>query len=349
MGDQEGEGSKVNARFICPVCSTPFSKGFNYSRHVAAARCRATESYRCFTCEICDSRFARKDALRRHEKQIHGDGPPNLTFPCGVCEQNFSSLAEARVHRKTHILPATADVTQEFVTVQTAHRRRCGTMRYVFPEDIHFLEAAYLHLQPRLETLLRAKQAEHKMFKVSIVLNVEFAKISDQGELDTVIVAPFRSETFTILPLQELGPVIGDMVYMIDSTADEFIQRGSGWSLNDILFCDVEIAECKPLAGSCQLHEAVYKRKQGLQFTSRGFTGQSDCTAEDSCFYLAVASHFLPHGDMGELLDFVRDKINCCVPTPVDLKDVKRFEEGNHEQLDLSVNVMYREIGRAHV
>ena len=274
----------------------------------------------------------------------HDNMVADLVFPCGACPHRFSSLDEAKKHRKSHVSTANDDTLAGFVTMDTAHNRACESLRYMFHEDVHFITAAFVDLHPRLLQLLRIKRAQHKMMKVAIVMNIEFVKINEDGVIDTTIIVPFRATTFTLLPLQEIEPLILSSFDQIDATVNEFVQRGSGWAVNDLLFCDVEVVKCKPMQGGCGLHSAVHKRGgAGVKFTRQGFAGGKGHTDEEDCFYLALADYFYPNATIAQLRKYVRQTFVCSVSNPVKLSDIGQFEKDNWDACEMSINVVYKD------
>lgn len=81
-------------------------------------------------------------------------------------------------------------------------------------------------------------------------------------------------------------------------------------------------------------------------------------TVEDRycCFYLAVASHFVaieerekatnisPHARQIRMWELIRE-MDCCVPAPVKLEEIHKFEAANLDTFSISINVVYRDEG----
>ena len=288
-----------------------------------------------FNCEICETTYSRKDTLKRHMESAHSD-PAELSYPCGVCKKYFKSVKELREHRAQHKNELEQKDVCGFVETETSHKKKCSVMRYYFPQNIHFVDPALVNIFQPLSRLLELHQSEHGNFKYVLVLNIEFAKISENGEIEAIIIVPFRSNTNKVLYLQDIQPDIIEGFHHITSTIDEFVNRGSGWSVNDILYFDVEIAACKPIAGSCSKHEVRYRRGQGLKFDQEGF----NVVGEHDCFYLAVASHFVTSDD--QIVPFIKERLKKCVPAPVHLTSITKFEEEN-SALNMAVNVIYKD------
>jgi hypothetical protein len=304
-------------------------------------------------------------------------GPQNeCAHVCGMCDETFCDREVLAAHRLTHRDDLRGEVVgaiDGFRVIQTAHTRTCLVMRYYFPDEIGFLHEAVQDVIPRLNTLLRFQRLEHKMYKVALTLNIEFVKINESGEIDLTIVVPFRASTIKVLPIGDVSVAINSALMQITSGVENFQQLGSGWSVNDILFFDAEIVKCIPLQGSCGLHHVVYRRERGLVFDGDGFEDRVDeksgeltdlaLTAhemhgllanpqkqtlpvrdDENCFYHAIAAHFaFDENCFEEREQFIQENINCCAPTPVEISTVKRFDEANHEQLEMALYVVYRD------
>lgn len=389
--------STMEGLFRCSTCPRAFGKKFNLHRH--AIKCSNQSKYEC---DQCDKIFTRKDSRTKHMQSAH-ESIANLVFACGICSAVFKQAEEMRDHRREHINRSednnsTAEELETgFVTIESAHNRRARVLRFFFPEEIAFPEEALRHVEPLLVKLLELNKLQHSMFKVVFVFNVEFVKIDEEGKLIMQTIVPIRAKSFIVMPIREVLPHIMEATLQIMETIDKFLQRGSGWTVNDILTFDVEIAECKPMVGSCGLHKTAYMRARGIEFLNRGFkqpldddAGGGSCedvmgvlsekeeetlmralgegeqsatkkqsvplgkiSARYSCFYLAIASHFVAAEAVGrgETLgeeenekrcwDFIRERIDCSVPVPVHLEDVGKFEASNANKLDLSVNIVY--------
>ena len=314
--------------------------------------------------------------MTRHEKNIHrgsidGEG---IGHACGLCPLIIADREEMILHRKKHLKEVRKEEEDKgsiagFFSLESAHGKTCEVLRNYLPSDKTALDQALNFLHPRLAKLLRSRQCMYKLFKVGFVLNVEFVKIEKDAIISESITCPFRSSQTTISKFDPIEYMVVEALSEIESNVEEFLKRGSGWSINDILFFDVEVAQCKLLAGSCGLHSAEYKYRAGLSFKADGFatsaTAATTATAanipvnggekkgekvngenlNEECFYLAIARPFVgPRGqeDPRLLYDFIASSLCKNVRTPVSLEDIQVFEEA-HSHLNLSINVVYKD------
>ena len=104
----------------------------------------------------------------------------------------------------------------------------------------------------------------------------------------------------------------------------------------------MEIVKCRPLAGSCELHELEWQYGQGLRPAFKTFTSPGG----NDCFYHAIASAITGSTDKLVLAEYVCDHmVKIHQQNPVAVKDVKYFETLN-QHLDVAVNIVYEDDDR---
>jgi hypothetical protein len=106
---------------------------------------------------------------------------------------------------------------------------------------------------------LQLSQNEGKNLKCSITLNVEMVKIDKEGNIDEQISIPLRNSMETIRSNREVLTVIYRWLGEVDNLLENFLRLGSGWTLNDVEFLDIDTHKLPPLQGSCQYHDVTYK------------------------------------------------------------------------------------------
>ncbi len=295
---------------------------------------------------------------------VHHAETKDFAFLCGFCPERFKNKNELLNHRFEHLQKAGKN-HDGFNEVTSAHKRKCQLLRMFFPQSIQFLDAAQAYIKPRLAKLLHNKQVLHSFFKAAFTLQIEMVKITDQAEIESIIITPFRTQMFTIKRFDKIHDIIDEGMESIFTTIDEFLHRGSGWSLSEILNLDVEFADCKPLSGSCGLHSVVYE-KNALRLKSDGFEaeerswqpskeekeklkpiyrGVENARKNHDCFYLAIARHFTgSRGDSDRSLlhRFIQNSLTTEKEGPVALDEIDEFEY-EHCDLDLGINVVFQD------
>lgn len=353
--------------FVCDKCSKSFLRECYYNKHVETQACSKSR----FSCTLCSSRFNRACNLTRHLKVMHPNSDvAREVFVCGLCEERFFNVEHLRQHRQEHF-DKNRKEESEFHVVETAHKRHCERHRVVFPESVSFIPQAFSYLYKRLLKFLKFKQFQHRMFKFALIVQIEMIKLDERGDVENIIVVPFRSETHKVFPFTTLSPLVLQSFFKIDTTLDHYLHLGSGWTVNELMFADVETVKCLPISGSCGMHQVRFVRKRGVIFGNEGFEAAASkqldsedllsseefelllqcnanpqqskyilpARAQESCFYLSVAQHFTK--TCTEAKAFVAN-FKCNLKLPVVLEDIPQFERDNavHE---LSINVLFRD------
>lgn len=89
---------------VCKECGETCWDFITYNRHLAKHDCNE----RPFKCKHCYKRFARPNARRIHEADIHNDGKKRIVkrteraYTCQHCGKSCSSLANLKLHEDAH-------------------------------------------------------------------------------------------------------------------------------------------------------------------------------------------------------------------------------------------------------
>ena len=344
----------------CENCGRNFLREDNFLRHVRNEVCRKnTDRSVVARCEVCDQNFSRRDNYERHQRRFHLDGNVDFVFECGICPEMCRTAGEMAAHRDLHRQTARLQAAEaalsrgeedeggdaDFVSVRSAHEGSCELLRYHFPPHVNSINEAMAHVLPRIHAVIERLRLAHKLFKLQFILHVEFVQIDTNATINRQLIVPFRSEMFQIAPLDETEEQVREALFQIANSHDSFTSRGSGWTINEVCFIDIEFAKCLPLAGGCSLHEVIYRQKIGCQVATNSFTPSSDDHMD--CFYLAVASHFTEsHSEMSETelaREFAHEHLIMSADVPVHIKEISRFETLNRDKWDLAVNVIYKD------
>ena len=341
----------------CTMCGRSFNSEAYLKRHIQAGTCVTSFGERKHVCPHCGARFSQKHNLKQHVKGSHSEERIGRVFRCEFCKKVCRSPEELLAHRRRHqesdranLLGGRAPASVAaggFVVLRSAHRQRCLIRRLTFPPDVGFLVDALVYARPRIKTMLRNHMLMHKYFKVGLVIYVELVKIGVDGEIETTVVAPFRSKTHTVNQFTDLDEIVDDSFATFDSTLDEFTSSGSGFSVNQVLYLESEMVKLQPLTGSgaCGAHEVVSRRKAGYVFADDGFerSCQNERTHSKDCFFLAIASYFLPGARESELQEFISSSLRVEVALPVSIGDIPKVEAALWSEMRLSINVLFKD------
>ncbi len=329
----------------CRKCGRSFNNAYNCRRHERAAKCQLRYGGRGqVPCDFCDRKFANKFSLQRHANLMHPDRR-RLAFVCGLCDQRFVDKEELLRHRiAAHMHHHNFDL------VESAHNKKCQLLRAFYPAHVMTMDESLVYGYEKLCRLVESLAVELRYFKLNCTTNIEMYRLDEFGQVEEMAVFPFRAYGMRVTRgvdfKEDLRKLCGDF----ERNVDEFLYRGSGWVVNKPMYLDAEVVACQPMSGRAArvcaiLHEGRWIRRCGLRPTDVIGGAASDC------FYLAVASFFCGVTASREDLDaFIAARMRKLPPPPksrecmgVHVKDVSRFEELNATQLDVAVNIIYKD------
>jgi len=142
-----------------------------------------------------------------------------------------------------------------------------------------------------------------------------------------------RAPTASITHSSNIRQILSSSKQYMQNRIDDFIENGSGWRLNQILCADMEIGNCAPLNGSCNLISLTHLKSIDKIKKSK---------ADQKCFLLAIASYFLKTDNVPKLNKFIAKHLVVNVSSPVKVADIPKFEKDNYH-LNFKINVVYEE------
>ena len=236
----------------------------------------------------------------------------------------------------------------------SAHKRKIELLRLFFPQNFTTLDEGLIYSFPRLVQLMETLLAEKSYFKTNLNCSVEMVKYGEEGQIVTSEVFNFPCPSLTLS--RDADPTtwrrdLSLCLEHVQSSVYEFLHRGSGWSVLGPRFLEVEVAECKTLAGSfsCALHTVCFNKRVPPTGSERDYSvnsfGEGSEEEEGACFYYAVANSLLPkelHNDIPRLKTFIQKRLRLLPKTKrfdVRVSDIEEFEELNKE-LHLAINVV---------
>lgn len=324
--------------FYCNVCDiAPFARPGNRERHFqnihyGISQVGAGERTKRFKCEECGIAFIRRDNRNKHMIRLHNN--PGRVYDCAICGAIFNLPSE--LHE--HIIQHEPDPEYRNLHAVETHGGSCRTYRKVYLPPIASIDLTLGRDHANINNVLTREAAEKKHAKCSIVLTAEFVKM-DGEDVENVINIPVRSKTFTFTVHQVYTVFIEQAQREISQTVEDFIQNGSQWVLNAVFRTDLEIARCRPLAGSCGWNVLSITTIRDIQRLTLNGSG------DHKCFFYAVARHFVGEDNMHAVLSFVQDNFNITgIITPVTINQVAKFEEQN-KHLSFRINILYLEEG----
>lgn len=184
--------------------------------------------------------------------------------------------------------------------------------------------------QSLFETKIKSALQEYNSLKVNAELAAEY--IIEKSDSVSVDVKYFNTENVSIYKITDLVECFTENIKEpILREMEEFEERGSGWSLQEILSLTININKLNPMKGSSYipLPDEIAKRKACVNVQNN----------DNECFKWAVlsalhpqmknANRVLQYKPYEKELDFNG------ISHPMSLKQVKKFERQN----DISINV----------
>lgn len=227
--------------FRCEICQKIFSRKGSLIRHSVIHN---NDKNTTFECLKCGKVFGRKDNLITHQ------ATHLRTFPCCQCDQIFASKQNLTQHMKS-IHP------KQKIGVQSSTPKRqkvetisdVFTTRYIVPSEVAAWDLLVFlrELNDSLSTMLQGELEMKRAIKWYIVTKVRFSRINPDGE-EEYVTPYFRSLMEVELDTFMINQHIGEAFSKIMLAFDEFIERGSGWTLDKILHMEVKMIMYHPLA-----------------------------------------------------------------------------------------------------
>ncbi|XP_065223826.1 uncharacterized protein LOC135847991 [Planococcus citri] len=207
--------------------------------------------------------------------------------------------------------------------IKSAFKNRIKTYRITPNESYYDITECLSGLRPEVEDILAETAGKLSSFKYNLELFAKYYKPIEMSDVKSF-------NTKNIIYCAESGDLEGayqQFENMIKTKSEEFQSKGSGWSLEKILFLEVNINKYKPIGGSSYipLPKWLANKKAIINIQNE----------DQACFAWAVISALYPrehfehpyrtssYPDYKEVLKF--DGIEF----PMKLSDIKKFEKIN--------------------
>ena len=224
----------------CPQCGKAFTRKDMLARHISS------HGNTTFTCEICNKQFTRKDNMIAHRRIHERPG-----IPCTECSESFSSLFNLNQHKRTqHQNPP---IIKKRKSVQPRRSRALNVFSstYFHPEEESSVDISIFQksITSKLANTLQSEILEQGAIKWYTVLKILFEKKTVNGDIETID-GYFKSNVKTQLSNQLLEENIEEAFTKMKKSVEEFLQRGSGWTIKEIRHLELCCAKYHPLRAS---------------------------------------------------------------------------------------------------
>lgn len=287
-----------------------------------------------FQCDICHTRFSRKDTLKRHSLNKHSSLP--LAHECLVCGIVFRKHQSLLQHRKQHANDS------EFKQVESALGGAVKTFtRRVETGNIDIGEVQGQVSEDAL-TIMKNELNNCLRIKTSLIILFELGKQTPDGTITDLSTIPLRSRSFEAIRYGDTRESLFNSFEQIKHTLSNFNENGSAWIILNILEVRLEIGQCRPLNGQCGEVSVIHPKKlKNLRLDANSGT--------NDCFYKAVAAYFTESDDPEKLEKFIEQnivKLKHDQDTGMEVRQIKHFEEKN-PALSLRINVLGEETSKS--
>jgi hypothetical protein len=285
--------------------------------------------YKCPQCEVS---FSRPFNRERHFKRVHNN--VTLVHDCAFCGAVFNRGSKLLTHLEIHT-PATG-----FEVYKSAFRKKCIIYRKRYTNIVETLEKSFQQDKDEIFTLLKFETERRKHnLKLSIIFHAEFTREvnfnidNGEGDRNSNIQICLRSPARLITNDTEIHRCMLQNRTYIQDRIDDFLENGSGWTLDGINMTDLEIGNCASLNGACNQLSIDFLKS--LKLIKKG-------GKKNNCFARAVSYHFVQMENEKKINKFIKNKIRHVVPYPLAIKDISKFEEAN-KHLNVKINVIFAE------
>ncbi|XP_065217650.1 uncharacterized protein LOC135843631 [Planococcus citri] len=330
--------------FTCYVCGQSFNKRFNLERHLQSRH----RSLKSFKCERCEHEFTREDNYKVHVKHWNC----TLKRPASDVE-NIYPNKKMKSYSIKHCQECNKDIdlnkylghlkslehknncrfrtlNAKIEEIKSAFKNRIKTYRITPNESYYDITECLSGLRPEVEDILAETAGKLSSFKYNLELFAKYYKPIEMSDVKSF-------NTKNIIYCAESGDLEGayqQFENMIKIKSEEFQSKGSGWSLEKILFLEVNINKYKPIGGSSYipLPKWLANKKAIINIQNN----------DQACFAWAIISalypreHFQHPYRTSSYPDYKEALKLDGIEFPMKLRDIKKFEKMN---LSISVNV----------
>lgn len=259
------------------------------------------------------------------------------TIFCSVCQKSIPSKAfTGHLRSIAHKNNTAITIDQGIVKIESAFRNRIESFR-IHAERERCLEsevaaswpAQYIHsIASKLKKLLDGAMSNHINIKANFELFVKVILPKD----DTIEIKSFASENISIHQNYNFEDLLDRLSGYFCKKLEEFQEKGSGWSLLDILYMEANFNRYSPLKGSCYIHlpKKIQAKKTCINIKND----------DNYCFAWTVMAALYPVQKNAQRISSyphfstVLNLNN--MSFPVSFKDIRTFEKSND---NISVNV----------
>jgi len=325
----------VNEGFTCDICKKIIQHRTNFNRHLKSHE----TTYKCF---LCNRKFTRIDSLKRHERgHLVGYVHPNDAYNCQHCGLGFKDYTTLFDHSKT-MHPVQIGGNANISNHKTASQSALDDSAHVLTihpsdEDRYDLLTFFSNIRQKIKDTLEERCDNVRHVKWYLNVHVELTRETNDGEIDNSH-PYFKSKTYILLFKDDINDdEINEAFQKQFKSFDEYMSRGSGWTLKHVINMELHTIQFRPTGGS-----TYFKIPETLE---KGHAVVNIKNNDNKCFLWSILACLHPKSNNpNRLLHYVRyeKELNMKgISYPVHVKQIPKFENQN----DISVNVFGFEEG----
>lgn len=250
----------------------------------------------------------------------------NLVHICRWCGAVFKSVRQLKAHRLEH-----RPTNTNFEVYKRGPEGKCIIYRKRYDNPVQtFEEAVQLDKKETLR-LLNYEWLIRNSMKATIIYHVQLIRHNGEEEERTTVC--LREKAQMINQPGDIENLMRDTRVNIQRRLDDWAEAGSGWLVDEVECCDLELGNCQELTGSCGLMSVTHRKH--LKKIKPG-------AETNTCFLDAVAYHFVRTEDADIVSDFIEKKLVVNVPMPMKVRNIARFEADN-AALSIKLNILFVE------
>ena len=202
-----------------------------------------------FSC--CGRNYSDKYKLRRHVQTKHEMASPVYKCFLEKCSRRFNNSETFKRHKRIHLY--TSDVFH--VQSQAFNKTTMVLRKNLQGETVQDFD--FLVTQSTVNEISRILSSEivlkHSL-KFSLVLTINFIKYDIDGEVNAKSSPCFTSQPAFLNNVSTFNTasILANSVSEIQKRYDDFVGKGSGWTLQGLKFCDLHITKMNDLRGGCK-------------------------------------------------------------------------------------------------
>lgn len=252
---------------------------------------------------------------------------------CSVCEQSISSKAfSGHLRSIVHKNNTSVSVDNNITKINSAFKNRISSYRLETGPDrtapvCSALEFTRL-VAPSICRLIDSALANHIIVKINFELFIKVILPKD----DTIETKSFATHNISVHQSYNFEELIQNISEILNTKIEEFQEKGSGWSLLDILYLEININKYTPIRGSSfiPLPKNIRNKKCCLNINND----------DEFCFAWTVLAALYPtqkNANRTTSYPHFSNHLNLQNMTfPVSLHDISTFEKNNNT---ISVNI----------